>query len=172
MDGLFDSAKSSAKSMKRSLTGAEPETPMEELDAMCTCSYRTRLIGFFSCLVVGLILTFVSLLMFGSIVLHPARFASLYTLGNIVSLAGTGFIVGPWRQVKAMAKPTRFIAAIVYVLSLIGTLVACFAIDPPSAILCIICVIVQFCALWWYSLSYIPFARKMVSSLLGRCIKS
>jgi hypothetical protein len=144
---------------------------LEELNAMCTCSYRTRLIGFGSCLVVGLVLGFISFFFFANV----KMFATFYTLGNITSLAGTGFIVGPMRQVKAMLKPTRYIAAIIFVLSMIGTLCACFAMDETNksrGIVIIVCVIVQFCALWWYSLSYIPFARKMVSSLIGRCFKS
>lgn len=57
-------------------------------------------------------------------------------------------------------------------LSMIGTLCAVFAFDPPSSILCIICVIIQFCALWWYSLSYVPFARRLVKSLVGKCFSS
>jgi F0F1-type ATP synthase assembly protein I len=169
MDAFIDTAKSSAKQAKRKLVGApEDETPLEELNAMCTCSYRTRLIGFVSCLVVGLLLGFVSFFFFANVKL----FATFYTLGNLTSLAGTGFVVGPMRQIKAMLKPTRYIAAIVFVASMIGTLCAVFVPATPNKVLVIVCVIIQFCALWWYSLSYIPFARKLVSSLLGRCFKA
>jgi hypothetical protein len=89
--------------------------------------------GFGACLVVGLILSLCSFLTFG----HPPRFAVIvrlfdlsfflfffyltvclfffqYTLGNLVSLCGTFFLVGPFRQLKLMVKPTRWIAAVIY----------------------------------------------------------
>lgn len=75
----------------------EDENPFKDL---CTLSYKTRLIGFGACLVVGLILWIVSLFSIGAIVLHPERFAVMYTIGNIVSLAGTSFLIGPMRQLK------------------------------------------------------------------------
>ena len=80
-----------------------------------------------------------SFLSFGSFVTHAPRWAVLYTLGNIVSLASTFFLIGPMRQVRQMSKPTRYIAAIIYVLSLAGTLCAAFIPKEPNALLWCVC---------------------------------
>ena len=88
------------KSKKSSLlddNDGDDENPFKDL---CTLSYKTRLIGFAACCVVGLLLWIVSLLSIGAIVLHPERFAVMYTIGNLVSLAGTSFLIGPMRQIK------------------------------------------------------------------------
>eukprot|EP01108_Squamamoeba_japonica_P006985 TRINITY_DN57_c0_g1_i1.p1 TRINITY_DN57_c0_g1~~TRINITY_DN57_c0_g1_i1.p1 ORF type:complete len:170 (+),score=25.80 TRINITY_DN57_c0_g1_i1:124-633(+) len=155
-----------ARRYRAQLLGEEPEedTLAEEINELCTCSYKTRLYGFIACVCLGMCISFISFLSFGTVATRPAQWATLYTLGNIVSLAATFFLVGPMRQIRQMTKPTRYIAAIIYVLSLIGTLCAAFIPEKPNALLCIVCVIVQFCALFWYSLSYIPFARRMFKS--------
>jgi len=104
------------------------------------------------------------------IALNPSAFAVPYTLGNILALCSTGFLVGPMRQLKMMLKPTRLIATIVYVAALVLTLVAAFVIG--SSLLVLLAVIIQFCALVWYCLSYIPFARQMCSGLCSNLMSS
>jgi len=51
-------------------------------------------------------------------------FAVLYTFGNILSLASTGFLVGPLRQLKSMFDPTRVITTIVFLAAMIMTLLS------------------------------------------------
>ena len=43
-----------------------------------------------------------------------AAFAVIYTLGNIVALAATGFFVGPSKQIKGMFAKKRKWATIIY----------------------------------------------------------
>jgi hypothetical protein len=58
----------------------------------------------------------------------------------------------------------------VYLGLLVLTLVAAFTVNPPAnSIVVLICVIMQSCALTWYMLSYIPFARQAVTNCLGVC---
>jgi len=99
----------------------------------------------------------------GMILLSPAAFAVPYTFGNIFALASTFFLMGPLRQLKMMIDPNRIVSAIIYVVAMALTLY--FAFGLQSAILVIIAVIVQFCALIWYGLSYIPFARQCICNL-------
>lgn len=68
-----------------------------------------------------------------------------------------------------MFKATRWLAALIFVLSMIATFLCAFLLKNP--ILCIVCVVVQMLALVWYSLSYIPFARSMAKSVLGKCFE-
>jgi hypothetical protein len=84
-------------------------------------------------------------------------FGVLYTLGNICSIGSTMFLMGPANQIKKMFASTRLIATIVMLLALVLTLVSAFALK--DGLLVFLFVIIQFFALLWYSLSYIPFAR-------------
>jgi len=77
------------------------------------------------------------------------------------------FLIGPLRQFKNMVKPVRLIASLIFVSSMIMTFVAIFVFE--NSILVIIFVIVQFCALVWYVLSYIPFGRKMCTMCMKSC---
>ena len=79
-------------------------------------------------------------------------------------LASTFFLVGPLRQLKNMTQPTRLIASIVFLGSMALTLYAVFGIG--SGILAFFCVVIQFLALGWYVLSYIPFARSCVKNTI------
>jgi len=76
-----------------------------------------RLYGFAGCLVGGFILSIIaaSFLFLGWL----SSFAILYAVGTIISLAGTGFLIGFLTQLKLMFKPVRVIATIVF-LAMIG----------------------------------------------------
>lgn len=123
------------------------------------------------CFVGGLIISFLGaiLLITGS----GDAFAALFGFGAIISLVGTGFLMcvrsrptftlprlltnsGFWRQAKLMFKPVRAAAAIVMLLAIVMCFVAAFLLPPA---LCILFVIIEYCAMAWYSLSYIPYAR-------------
>ena len=71
-----------------------------------------------------------------------------------------------------MWKETRAIATAVYLICIVATLVV--ASLPEETLehgaktgICITLIIVQFIALCWYCLSYIPYARSMVKNCLG-----
>lgn len=122
-----------------------------------------RIYGFIGCLAIGFILSFLGtmLLFLGML----ASFAILYAMGTIISLVGTGFLIGFGSQLKQMFKPVRVVATIV-LLACIGLIfVGAFVIK--NDILCIIFVIIEYLAYTWYCLSYIPYARTAVKSLLG-----
>lgn len=89
-------------------------------------------------------------------------FGILFSLGNLSILGGTFFLAGPVRQFKSMFSEGRWIASVVYIVSMVLTIV--FAVVLDSGILTIIMSIVQLAALGWYILSYIPFARDAVKA--------
>ncbi|KAF8919679.1 SFT2-domain-containing protein [Mucidula mucida] len=126
-------------------------------------SRTTRLYGFIGCLAVGFLLSIL-----GSVVLFLGQlgiFAVLYVIGTIVSLIGTGFLIGFLKQLKLMFKPVRVIAAIVFLLSIVLVLIGAFVLN--SDILCLIFVIIEYLAYTWYTLSYIPYARTAVTKAVG-----
>lgn len=134
-----------------------------DLDKMCgglNLTRTQRFYGFGVCFGIGTLLSIISFLFLTNIPI----FAVLYSFGNIISLIGTGFLVGFFKQFKCMFDSTRLIASCVFLGTLIITLVVAFTIK--SSILCIVLCIIQYFALMWYSLSYIPFARDAVKAAL------
>ncbi|CAF1331504.1 unnamed protein product, partial [Didymodactylos carnosus] len=118
-------------------------------------SWNTRIKGFAICFGLGAIFGVVSVIVFmtsGNLTV----FAILYTFANIFALGSTIFLMGPLNQLKKMFAETRIIATIIFLIK-IGILVLLF-------------VILQFLALMWYTLSYIPFARNAVKSCCQGCL--
>ncbi|XP_043993132.1 vesicle transport protein SFT2A-like [Gambusia affinis] len=95
-------------------------------------------------------------------------FAVFYTLGNIAALSSTCFLMGPLKQLKRMFEPTRLIATIVMLLCFVLTL--CAAFWWHKNVLAILFSILQFLAMTWYSISYIPFARDAVMKCFTTCL--
>lgn len=136
------------------------------LDAS-TLSYSTRLKWFVICFVSGILCSIL-----GTALLFLPNgtklFAVFYTLGNLAALSSTCFLMGPLKQLKRMFEPTRLIATCVMLLCLILTLCAVFWWGKKG--LAIIFCILQFLAMTWYSISYIPFARDAVMKVFTSCL--
>ncbi|KAI0374751.1 SFT2-domain-containing protein [Pilatotrama ljubarskyi] len=146
--------------------GAIPDTQFFEGDSAFSFLGLTRtqrLYGFVGCLAVGFVLSLLGsiFLFLGSL----ASFAILYALGTIISLIGTGFLVGFSKQLKMMFKPVRVVATIVFLGSIGLIFVGAFVIK--SDILCLIFVIIEYLAYTWYTLSYIPYARTAILKVFG-----
>ncbi|XP_070799900.1 vesicle transport protein SFT2B isoform X2 [Pituophis catenifer annectens] len=144
--------------LKRVLSGqdAEDPGPLAEIADATTLSWSTRLKAFIACFIIGFLCSFL-----GSCLLWVPKkgvilFGVFYTLGNISSLGSTVFLMGPVKQLKRMFEPTRLIATILMLWHNKGlTLLFC---------------ILQFFALAWYSISYIPFARDAVKKCFAACL--
>jgi len=146
--------------------GVVPDTSFFEGDSafkFLNLSRTTRLYGFVGCLIAGFVLSLLGtvVLVFGMLLL----FSVLYILGTIISLVGTGFLIGFFKQVKLMFKPVRIVASIVFLGSIGLVFVGAFVLK--NGILCLIFVFVEFLAYTWYTLSYIPYARAAVSKAVG-----
>lgn len=84
----------------------------------------------------------------------------------------TTFLAGPVTQFKTMTKDTRLIATLFYVSGMIMTLVAAFALgdnERLQRVLILTGVIVQFCAYFWYTLTFIPFGRRIFRGMCQKC---
>jgi hypothetical protein len=148
------------------LENAVPDTQFFEGDSafrVLGLTRTQRLYGFVACLVAGFALS-----LLGSILLflgQLASFAVLYTIGILVSLAGTGFLLGFASQLKLMFKPVRIVATLVFLASIALVFVGAFVIG--NEVLCIVFVIIEYLAYTWYCLSYIPYARSAVLRVVG-----
>ena len=82
--------------------------------------------------------------------------------------SSTLFLMGPLKQLKNMFAKTRAIATIVMILAFFLTL--CSAFWWKKNVLALMFVVIQFCAMTWYSISYIPYARDAVCSCIDKLI--
>ncbi|XP_025900526.1 vesicle transport protein SFT2A [Nothoprocta perdicaria] len=156
--------------LRRVLSGQDDEEQgltAQVLDAS-TLSFGTRVKWFGICFIAGIACSIL-----GTALLWLPKgiklFAVFYTLGNIAALASTCFLMGPLKQLKKMFEPTRLIATIVMLLSLILTLCAVFWWGKKG--LAVLFCILQFLAMTWYSLSYIPYARDAVIKCFSSCLE-
>ncbi|KNE58719.1 hypothetical protein AMAG_04270 [Allomyces macrogynus ATCC 38327] len=139
---------------------------MEDAFGAFKMTRKQRLIGFGLCFVVGAVvsgLSFICLTM-GNI----PGWAIMYTAGNITSLMSTSFWTGFSAQFKKMFDPTRRIASSIFLGSMVTTLI--IALKTRVVLWCLICCAIQFLALFWYSASYIPFAREMIIKVLKKVL--
>ncbi|KAJ1800344.1 hypothetical protein LPJ59_001175 [Coemansia sp. RSA 2399] len=139
--------------------------PMNSDPGMFNLTWNQRLTAFGSCFILGLAMSIIGTVMI--FLGHMAAFAVIYSLGNLISLFGMGFLVGFKRQLKMATAPVRLVAFLVYIGLLIATFVVAFT--ASIGVLCLIFAIAQYCALAWYSASYIPFGRKIIKSACGAC---
>ena len=137
-------------------------------------SYTQRMYAFAICLGVGMILSFLSSLsVFGLVTGHGTQFIVLYSLGNVVSLAATAFLLGPWRQLQRMFDASRWIASSVYLTTLALTLVVAIIVHPfqgKGAVIMML-LLVQWCSLVWYCASYIPGARGTIRGCIQNALE-
>ena len=169
-DPSYVAAGSSLYDRARSAVGLQPTRTEVAIDNLCpSMSFRHRCYGFGICFFLGCLLSFGSIIFFRQLLAgHPAPFAVNYTAGNLIALSSTMFLVGPKTQLKRMSSPTRWGAALVYVCAMAATLVCALVLPSITklpenvlAVLIIVCIVVQFFAMFWYALSYIPYGRRM-----------
>lgn len=130
-------------------------------------TYQQRIGGCAICMMIGFFISFGSLFRLVQLLKgNPVPFATMYTIGNVVSLCSTCFLFGPWSQAKKMFAPTRAIATFIYFFFMGLTLFLAFYPNyiPIRMLLLVVTILCQFLALSWYTLSFIPFARDLVKN--------
>ena len=93
----------------------------------------------------------------------PRKFVIMYSLGNLLSMSASMFLFTPKTMWKNMMNPTRKTVTIVFFSSLTVSVLTCLLVDTKMGkIVTLISAAVQMGSYWWYTLSYIPFARAMI----------
>lgn len=134
----------------------------EELSGLCPqLTFTQRLVGASACIGLGLLCTILASIALLSGKAHVTDYAIFYTMGNIISICGSGFVVGPHRQLTLMCQPERRFACALYFCTMIVTLI--FAVFYPNALLIFAMVSVQYAALVWYGASFVPFGRTLIT---------
>ncbi|XP_017336906.1 SFT2 domain containing 2b [Ictalurus punctatus] len=158
--------------LKKVLSGQDGNDDLNVLQSagdVTTLGWGTRVKAFIACFVLGVVCSIL-----GSCLLWVPKkglilFAVFYTFGNIASLLSTVFLMGPLNQLKRMCDKTRALATAVMITCLVLTL--CSAFWWQNKGLAVLFCILQFLALTWYSLSYIPFARDALIKMFSMCLK-
>ena len=83
-----------------------------------------------------------------------------------LSLGSSSFLVGPSRQCRDMLAPERRTASLLYMASLVGSLVSVFWLKWQIISFCF--VVLQFCSLWWYLFSYLPYGQQFLKRTVSR----
>ncbi|KAN0066548.1 hypothetical protein ACQY0O_000642 [Thecaphora frezii] len=125
---------------------------------------QQRMIGFAACLVLGFVLSIL-----GSVFLFTGSltsFAILYSLGVVISLTGTGFLLGFMKQFKQMFAKVRIVFTLAMMASFAMVWVSAFAIG--SAIVSLIFVVVLYVSFTLYSLSYIPYCIELLKRMASK----
>lgn len=170
--GLY-SIGSSAYSSSMDTLGLGPKKEPEGVMRVCACcpalSYKQRMTGFLLCFLFGMIVSFSALGSIGGLLLgNPRPFAVKYTIGNLLSLGSSSFLVGPAKQCRDMLAPERFLASAIYFATLFGTLFSAFWLKVQ--IVTFAFVLVQFAALTWYMLSYVPYGQACLKRTVKKVI--
>jgi hypothetical protein len=148
--------------------------PAVSNDAPCmpALPLRFRVVGFATCFILGTLLSLGSISAFSSLIAgNPAPFAFQFSIGNLLSMLSTGFIVGFRTQARSMTQEHRALSAALYVLSMIATIFMSLAMQP-HALVVLICIAVQYGAMIWYIASYVPFGRSILSRCCQGCARS
>eukprot|EP00744_Colponema_vietnamica_P001508 GILI01002490.1.p1 GENE.GILI01002490.1~~GILI01002490.1.p1 ORF type:complete len:150 (-),score=22.23 GILI01002490.1:168-617(-) len=144
-----------------------PNPFSDDKNDLCpSLSYEYRLYGFIGCILISIFLSILSWVAVfqGNFVL----FGIVFTMASLCSIGSSMFLAGPMTQVKRMFDEGRIIATGIYLVAMVLTVVA--AVVVKSGPLVIVCCIIQYCAMIWYALSYIPFARTAVKKCFGSAI--
>ncbi|OEH77259.1 hypothetical protein cyc_01343 [Cyclospora cayetanensis] len=100
----------------------------DDSDTWCCCeplNNTERILGWLTCFLGGLVLSAVSMGSFNDMLLGKNnKFAVTYTVGNVIGLAGTTFLVGPIQQIRNMTDKSRLITSCTFIGSLIATLLS------------------------------------------------
>ena len=125
-----------------------------------------RIIGYIACSGIGYVISLIgSLVLFGGFTqTNVTLFAILYVIGNVVSLCGTLFLIGPRKQCIKMWDSSRRWSTAFYLSMII--IVFAVGVSKQNIIIILFMLAIQIVAGAWYSLSYVPFGRKFVLTIL------
>uniref|UniRef100_A0A8D3BBT8 Vesicle transport protein n=1 Tax=Scophthalmus maximus TaxID=52904 RepID=A0A8D3BBT8_SCOMX len=151
--------------LKSVLSGEEAPShlcPLQTVNEASTLGWGTRVKGFVACFVVGGVCTLLGVCFLFLPRIGLTLFIIFYTFGNLCALGSTMFLMGPLKQLKRMCDKTRALATAIMIVT-----VLCFLQWKNFGLALLFCIL-QVLSFTWYSLSYIPFVRFVISILCFR----
>jgi len=135
--------------------------------ALPSLSYKQRMIGFMTCLVLGLICFAWSTIYIPMLVFKARKFALLFSLGSAFVMGAFGMMWGPWDTCAHLFSKERLTFTATYFGSLGATLY--FAMGMQSTILTTIAASFQVMALLWFIVSYLPGGQTGLRYMSAMC---
>jgi len=163
----------------RSMTPSFLLDDEEDFASACCPSlgFKQRIFGCACCFLMGQVMQFFSFGAFTGVLMgHPGRFAFLYTLGNITMMGASFFLSGPQAQCRKLKAKDRMKTSMLYFCTMFLTVVVVFS-SPffGRALVILLCVAVQWLALVWYVLSFVPYgqttAKRTLRAVCGCCLR-
>ena len=128
------------------------------------------MIGWLTCSILGFLLSLIISLVFVLSNFNVTAYAILYSLGQVLNIGGSCFLSTPSGHFKDMTKKTRIIPSVVYILSIILTIVIAVATQIRGLVFLFL--VIQVLAYYWYTISFIPFGQKILKNACECCIDS
>lgn len=148
------------------------EDAQDQICELCpSLTWTQRVGGCAICMLTGFLLSMGSTFRLMTMLKgDPVPFATMFTLGNILALCSTCFLYGPSSQAKKMFDSTRFLTTCAYFICMGTTLFLAFYGEaiPGRGYLIVVAIVLQFFALYWYTLSYIPYGREMAWGCISK----
>lgn len=134
---------------------ANDPTILSHFGSFFNLTWQQRIIGFLMSFTTAvLFLSFTFLYLPQIIVGASAKFAISYAMTNVCFLLSSFFLVGPYKQVTNMFGEGRWIASLVYLITLVGTLYSAYAIRSFYVVIPML--VIQVLALLYYLMTYLP----------------
>ena len=142
------------------------------VDVLPALSWRVRCVGCITCVLAGYLLGLGSLWRVRELLFrgNPIPFTVNATAGNLIALAGSFFLSGPLAQAQKMWHPVRRSATAAYLGSLLVTLILAVwgSRVPGQGLILLVLMGLQYVAIAWYTLSYVPYGQEAVMSFVQR----
>ena len=140
----------------------------DENDSCCPNMSKTyRIVGFLITAVVGLFLGLFSFTTFFQVSSEKVLSNAIWiTAGNVLCICSTLFLTSFSNQVKKMLEPARAVNTFVLLGSMAATIV--FAV-LEFTICAYVSMGVQYAAMVWYILSYIPHGQEFCAGCMKSC---
>eukprot|EP01089_Gocevia_fonbrunei_P005648 TRINITY_DN1612_c0_g1_i2.p1 TRINITY_DN1612_c0_g1~~TRINITY_DN1612_c0_g1_i2.p1 ORF type:complete len:227 (+),score=26.39 TRINITY_DN1612_c0_g1_i2:68-748(+) len=152
-------------------TEEDSEPTIKEFGGRCSLTKDQKRLGFGITLGLGVLCTIIALFLMNIVKIVP--FGIFYCVGNILFIISTCFIIGPKTQLKEMFKKQRILSTLIFFTTLILVIaVTIFLRKNLLKLLILPLVVVQFCAVIWYVLSYAPRAQECVRNVCGICFRT
>lgn len=133
-------------------TSANPDT-----NTFLNLSYFERISLFVVCLVAAYGCYTLCLVLFPFFLLHPRKFAAVWSLGSILFLSAFAILQGPSRFAAGVVAKDTLPYTAVFTTSIVATL--CAALAGRHAVVLLLCCSIQITATVVYTLSHLPGGR-------------
>ena len=144
----------------------------DDNDSCCpNMSKPYRIVGFLICAVLGLFfgLFSFSYLLPGTSSAKTGSNGIWLTAGNLLCICSTLFLTSFTNQVNKMLEPARALNTIILLGSMAATIVFALITTGIGSILVYISIGVQYAAMVWYILSYIPHGQEFCAGCMKSC---